>query len=107
MNAKNPRRASATANILEAYVFPTAAVTLSRLSRLQWNSKDALLQRQVQELRFLMEEGQDGEAGEIYGPLITQAAVRIRRLQKAMSERSVAARRRGEDVAIRVPLAAE
>jgi hypothetical protein len=65
------------------------------------------LQRQVQELRFLIEEGQDGEAGAIYGPLITQAAVRIRRLQKAMSERSVAARRRGEDATIRVPVAAE
>jgi DNA primase len=65
------------------------------------------LQRQVQELRFLMEEGQDGEAGAIYGPLITQAAIRIRRLQKAMNERSVAARRRGEDNVIRVPFAAE
>jgi DNA primase len=65
------------------------------------------LQRQVQELRFLMEEGQDGEAGAIYGPLITQAAMRMRRLQKAMNERSVAARRRGEDSVIRVPLAAE
>jgi DNA primase len=65
------------------------------------------LQRQVQELRFLMEEGQDGEPGAIYGPLITQAAMRIRWLQKAMNERSVAARRRGEDVTIRVPFAAE
>jgi hypothetical protein len=54
-----------------------------------------------------MEEGQDGEAGAIYGPLITQAAMRIRRLQKAMNERSVAARRRAEDNVIRVPLAAE
>lgn len=65
------------------------------------------LQRQVQELRFLMEDPQDGEAGEVYGPLITQVAIRIRRLQKAMNERSVAARRQGEDVTIRVPLAAE
>jgi DNA primase len=65
------------------------------------------LQRQVQELRFLTEEGQDGEAGAIYGPLITQAAMRIRRLQKAMNERSVAARRRAEDNVIRVPFAAE
>ena len=65
------------------------------------------LQRQVQELRFLMEDTQDGEAGAIYGPLITQAAIRIRQLQIAMNERSVAARRRGEDTAIRVPLAAE
>jgi small-conductance mechanosensitive channel len=80
------------------------------------------LQRQIQDLRFVMEDARQGAAeagvpglgsgardgGEAtYGPLIAQLAARIRRLQKALTERSVAGRRRQTDVPVRVPHADE
>lgn len=65
------------------------------------------LQRQVHELRFLLEDTQDSKAAATYGPLITQTTLRMRHLQKALNERSISGRRRREDAAIRVPYAAE
>ncbi len=60
------------------------------------------LRRQVAEMKFLLEDG-DRHAAATYGPLITQATVRIRRLQQAMNARSLSGRRRQEDVPLRVP----
>jgi DNA primase len=65
------------------------------------------LRRRMQELRFLLEDTQDSDVGAIYGPLITQATTRIRRLQKGLNERSISGRRRHDDAPIRVPLTEE
>jgi phenylacetate-CoA ligase len=54
MNVKNTRYASAKANMFEASVFPAATVTLLRLSRMQWNGRDFLLQRQNECLRRII-----------------------------------------------------
>jgi len=65
------------------------------------------LRRQIQELRFFLEDAQDSETTATYAPLITQAATRKGRLEKAMNERSVSGRREREDAAIRVPFTEE
>jgi hypothetical protein len=70
------------------------AVTRLRLRRLQ---------RQIRELRFLLEDTQDSKAANVYGPLIAQTTTRIRRLQKAMNDRSISGRRQREDAQVRVP----
>jgi DNA primase len=70
------------------------------------------LQRQMHELRFLMEDDrsgpgaparEEGEAASAYGPLIAQLTARIGALQKALTERSVAGRRQQSDAPVRVP----
>jgi DNA primase len=80
------------------------------------------LQRQVQDLRFVMEDARQAaaEAGSpglgssardgadaAYGPLIAPLAARIRRLEKALTDRSAAVRRQQTDPAVRVPDADE
>jgi hypothetical protein len=65
------------------------------------------LRRQIQELRFLLEDTHDGETAVVYGPLITNTATRIRGLQQAMNERSISGRRQREDAAVRIPFAEE
>jgi DNA primase len=62
------------------------------------------LQREIYELRFLLEDSQESQTAASYGPLITRATVRIRRLEQAMNERSISRRRQREDVTVRVPL---
>jgi DNA primase len=61
------------------------------------------LHRQIQEMRFLLEDTQDSSTAVLYGPLITQATARIRRLQQSMNGRSISGRRQREDAAVRVP----
>jgi DNA primase len=61
------------------------------------------LQKRIQELRFLLEDTQDREVAVTYGPLITQAATRIRRLEKGLNDRSMSGRRQQEDAQVRVP----
>ncbi len=61
------------------------------------------LRRQIQEMRFMLEDTQEATTAAAYGPLITQATARIRRLQQAMSGRSISGRRQREDAAVRVP----
>jgi DNA primase len=63
------------------------------------------LQREISQLRFLLEDDPNSESTASYGPLISQLMVRIRRLQRDMNERSLSGRRRREDAAIRVPIA--
>jgi DNA primase len=65
------------------------------------------LQLRVQELRFLLEDAEPGDVGEAYGPLIADAAKRIRRLQRTKSEQSAAGRRSREDTTRRVPAVAD
>lgn len=65
------------------------------------------LRRRIQELRFLVEDTQDSEVAAIYGPLITQATTRIRRLQKGLNDRSISGRRQHEDSPVRVLFAEE
>jgi DNA primase len=68
------------------------------------------LQRKNRELRFLQEDAQnsgDRETSRSYVRLTSEIAVRIRRLQQAMNERSLAGRRQREDAAVRVPLLEE
>ena len=76
---------------------------LDAVSRLRLRN----LRRQIQELRFLLEDTHDGETAVVYGPLITNTATRIRGLQQAMNERSISGRRQREDVAVRIPFAEE
>lgn len=56
------------------------------------------LQRQIQNLRFLLEDTHDGEAAGLYGPLITKLTTRIRNLQKATTERPALGRRPQPDL---------
>ena len=65
------------------------------------------LQLRVQELRFLLEDAEPGDVGEAYGPLIADAAKRIRRLQRTKSEQSAAGRRSREGTTRRVPAVAD
>ncbi|MGD8623081.1 MAG: DNA primase [Anaerolineae bacterium] len=65
------------------------------------------LRREIHELRFLLEDPEDGEAAIIYGPQITRSTARIRRLQQAMNARSISGRRQREDAAVRVPVGEE
>ena len=62
------------------------------------------LQREIYELRFLLEDTPESQTAASYGPLITRATVRIRRLEQAMNERSISRRRQREDVTVRIPL---
>lgn len=54
MNSRRGQRISIGAGILGASVFPTAAFTLAKLSRLQWNGQDVLLQRQEKQLKRMI-----------------------------------------------------
>jgi DNA primase len=65
------------------------------------------LRREIHELRFLLDDPEDGEAAAIYGPQIRRSTVRIRRLQQAMNARSISGRRQREDAAVRVPFGEE
>jgi DNA primase len=70
------------------------------------------LQRQSHDLQFLIEEDEGGpgvpgrEGGEAASPYrapVAQLAARIKRLEKALTERSVAGRRQQTDAPVRVP----
>ena len=65
------------------------------------------LRRQIAEMKFLLEDAGDSRAAAAYGPLITQATVRMRRLQQALNARSLSGRRRQEDAPLRVPPSAD
>jgi DNA primase len=68
------------------------------------------LQAQNRKVRFLQEdalEAGEREAFRRYGQLTIEIAARIRRLEQAMNDRSLAGRRQREDVAVRVPVAEE
>lgn len=65
------------------------------------------LQRQIHEMRFLLDEPEEEAAAATYGPLITRTAARIRRLQRALNERSISGRRQHQDAAVRVLLDGE
>lgn len=58
------------------------------------------LRREIDELRFLLDDSQ-GQAATTYGPLISQITLRIRRLQQAMSTRSLSGRRH-QDAPVRL-----
>jgi DNA primase len=62
------------------------------------------LQREIHEMRFLLDEPEDDAVAATYGPLITRTAARIRRLQRALNERSISGRRQRQDAAVRVLL---
>lgn len=65
------------------------------------------LQQQIRNLRFLHEDAQaagDAEAFRRYGTLITEVTGRIRRLEQALNERSVAGRRQRADAVSRAPI---
>jgi DNA primase len=64
------------------------------------------LRRQNEEIQFLLADAEavhDREAVALYGALIRQTGDRLRRLYRALAERSVAGRRQKDDVKIRVP----
>lgn len=66
------------------------------------------LRRQNHELRFLQSDAEssgDKEMLREYIQPIVRVTARIRRLEQAMSERSVAGRRQREDLTVRVPIA--
>lgn len=65
------------------------------------------LRREVQSLRYLLEDPEDAAAAATYGPLIIQTTARIRRLQQALNERSLSGRRQRKDAAVRVPFGEE
>jgi DNA primase len=68
------------------------------------------LRRQNRELFFLQEDAQatgDREMLRRYVQSNIEATARIRRLEQAMNERSMAGRRQREDTAVRVPLTTE
>jgi DNA primase len=62
------------------------------------------LQREIRELRFLLADAEDGEAGVDYGQTIARTTARIRRLQHALDERSMSGQRQREDAAVRMPM---
>ena len=67
------------------------------------------LRRQIRDLQFLQEEARaagDRETYRSHVQSIIAYTARIRRLEQAMSERSISGRRRHEDTALRVPSAA-
>jgi DNA primase len=75
------------------------AIAMLRLRRLR---------HQEPELRFVVEEARatgDREAYRRYGQLRNELEARIRRLEKAMSARSISGRRQREDATLRVPIA--
>lgn len=76
---------------------------LDAVSRLRLQN----LRREVQSLRYLLEDPEDATAAATYGPLIIQATARIRRLQQALNERSLSGRRQQKDAAVRVPFGEE
>ncbi|MCL7453416.1 MAG: DNA primase [Anaerolineae bacterium] len=65
------------------------------------------LQRRIHEMRFLLDDPEDLGAAANYGPLITRTAVRIRRMERALNERSISGRRQHQDAAVRVPVGEE
>ncbi len=65
------------------------------------------LRREVQSLRYLLEDPDDVAAAATYGPLIIQTTARIRRLQQVLNERSLSGRRQRKDAAVRIPFAEE
>lgn len=62
------------------------------------------LNRQIHELRFLLEDAAEPDA---HGPMIGQLTARILRLQRATDKRSLSGRRQREDAAVRVPFGEE
>ena len=65
------------------------------------------LQRQIRELRFLLDDPEDDSAAATYGLLITRTVGRIRGLERALNERSISGRRQHKDASVRVPLGEE
>jgi DNA primase len=65
------------------------------------------LQHQIHEMRFLLEDPEDDGAAATYGVLITRLVGRIRRLERALNERSISGRRQHKDATVRVPLGEE
>jgi DNA primase len=68
------------------------------------------LQRQVHELRFLLQDAQatgDRDALRNYGQLSIRATRQIRRIEQEMNLRSMSGRRLHEDAAIRIPVTEE
>jgi DNA primase len=66
------------------------------------------LRRQIQELRFLLEEPDDGEtATTLYGPVIAQRTAQRHHLEQVLNDRSISGRRQREDAAVRVPYTEE
>jgi hypothetical protein len=63
-------------------------------------------QREIREMRFLLEDDRSSETAAIYGPRITDTTMRIRRLEQAIRDRSLSGRRQHHDEAVRVPLGA-
>ena len=66
------------------------------------------LRRQNHELRFLQSDAEssgDNETLREYAQSIVNLTARIRHLEQAMSQRTVAGRRQREDMAVRVPFA--
>jgi hypothetical protein len=80
---------------------------LDAISRLRLQN----LRRQNRELRFLLQDDAQVSADRELQRSYVQANVtltnRIRRLEQAISERSLSGRRQREDAAIRVPITAE
>ena len=54
-----------------------------------------------------MEDPEDDGAAATYGMLITRTVGRIRRLERALNERSISGRRQHKDATVRVPLGEE
>ena len=65
------------------------------------------LRRELQSLRYLLEDPEDAAAKATYGPAIIQTTARIRRLQQALNQRSLSGRRQRTDAAVRVPFGEE
>jgi DNA primase len=63
-------------------------------------------QREIRNMRFLLEDDRSSETAAIYGPRITDTTMRIRRLEQAIRDRSLSGRRRHHDEAVRVPFGA-
>ena len=68
------------------------------------------LRRQNRELRFLQDEAQAAEDRDLVREYVQsniRVTSRIRRLERAMNERSLSGRRQREDMTVRVPFAEE
>jgi DNA primase len=63
-------------------------------------------QREIRDMRFLLEDDRSSETAALYGPRITDTTMRIRRLEQAIRDRSLSGRRQHHDEAVRVPFGA-
>jgi DNA primase len=63
-------------------------------------------QREIRDMRFLLEDDRSSETATLYGPRITDTTMRIRRLEQAIRDRSLSGRRQHHDEAVRVPFGA-